>query len=567
MALMTYYQLLDVGRPVLFGTLNNVCVVCLSLSLHKKTKKKNKKNIVLHSFPFCCCVLYVLLYMYIDSECLRSLNGESFGDYSFFILIVSSNDIGEQTRENFENWIVGIGHKSWHIINQEVVATLDNDKIIGKEMSMLNEIISKTIIEMPIMDEIRMENEISSEVKIGIFNQVFSFTLLNSDPKREYMFDWDMSKLYQIYLSSFFDKISNIIIYEPIIDSQILFYGHIIGQAPSDETVVSKNTKNTKNSKNSKKNKKSTKLENNIKTNINFNFEKSVTKYEINNSKYFYITDKHLQTFVGSTDWNRISTLSKFNDQSDVNFIVYIPPRKYRPLHLHRSNSNSNSNKERTQRLTYDSFIVPNFGGVTIYNPTNDTIKRSISRKTTTIDVNELNEQFSMIVSQLRAMLGLKNIHFDKFGNKNKNENENRNDGNSNNINYLFDSESGLNDWELDLLIRDSIIRDLNSIYNSLENIHEIIDSVSELPIDSRVSNEISNAVHAFNEALSYCKHGNYIKCIKYSRFASDVAFKAEYDESMLPALYFSAEFTYAVYSPYFLPGYIPIVAALIKVE
>ena len=129
--------------------------------------------------------------------------------------------------------------------------------------------------------------------------------------------------------------------------------------------------------------------------------------------------------------------------------------------------------------------------------------------------------------------------------------------------------ESGINDWELDILIRSNILNDLETVEFSLKNIYEMIDDISQLPIKKDVALLISDAIYAFDKALFHCNNNNksndYIKCIQWSRHSNILAKKAEYHPSMLPALYFSPEFTYAVYSPYFLPGYIPIVAAVFK--
>jgi len=125
---------------------------------------------------------------------------------------------------------------------------------------------------------------------------------------------------------------------------------------------------------------------------------------------------------------------------------------------------------------------------------------------------------------------------------------------------------SGLNEWELDRLIRAHVIEDINAIRENFKDIHEMMDTVAQLPIHQPVSLLISSAVDALDHAVMDCEEGRYDDCVSWSRKAHELSHTADYHPSMIPALYFSTEFTYAVYSPYFLPGYIPVVIAAIKV-
>ncbi len=125
--------------------------------------------------------------------------------------------------------------------------------------------------------------------------------------------------------------------------------------------------------------------------------------------------------------------------------------------------------------------------------------------------------------------------------------------------------ESGITDWELDLLIRGSIIQDIQSVRTNFEDIYELIEGVSQLPIHKHVASLIENADVALHNAVDSCEKRDFVECVRWMRRAHHLSHSAAYDSSMLPNLYFSAEFTYAVYSPYFLPGYIPIIAGVFK--
>ena len=52
------------------------------------------------------------------------------------------------------------------------------------------------------------------------------------------------------------------------------------------------------------------------------------------------------------------------NDVAPIQFMVYIPPKQYSPLHVKHRDA-----KGAEHRNEYDAFLVPRFGGCTIYNP------------------------------------------------------------------------------------------------------------------------------------------------------------------------------------------------------
>lgn len=425
-------------------------------------------------------------------SCLQEIEPSQpgIGKYNFYL-------INSQNSEILSSWIVSPYRDAWINVNDN-----DNDK--AKVLEGLYKVMDKMIYA-------QLE---SSKININVKDQIFSFTLLNSEPERGYNFEWNMKEIYNDYLQPFFNRISNILIYDYHIDSQILHYGYIISQPPTDDIHVDR-----------------------------ADFTSILTNYIKRDEKkdYFYVTNIELQTFVGGTDWNRISSL--INDVSPIQFMIYVPPKQYYPLHI-KSNINGIISNDQ-----YDAFLVPRFGGCIIYNPLlNDTNskKRKIKIKT-----DKLYSTFNTVLSQLRLLLGLTNDY--------------DNDDDDDNLLFIMD-KSGINEWEIDILIREYILIDLETVELSLSNIYEMIEEVSQLPINKDVALLISDAIYAFDKALESCNdNNNYTLCIQWSRHSSYLVKKAEYHPSMLPALYFSPEFTYAVYSPYFLPGYIPIVAALFK--
>ena len=92
------------------------------------------------------------------------------------------------------------------------------------------------------------------------------------------------------------------------------------------------------------------------------------------------------------------------------------------------------------------------------------------------------------------------------------------------------------------------------------------------MPITKKISHKILNSTKAYLTSIKNCANFNknnekYLSnCVLKSQIAFNGAKMMNTDPSMLPALYFSFEFKYACFSPYFLPAYLPILAAVIKV-
>ena len=76
---------------------------------------------------------------------------------------------------------------------------------------------------------------------------------------------------------------------------------------------------------------------------------------------------------------------------------------------------------------------------------------------------------FNIVLSQLRLWLGLTNDY-----------------NNDKNTLFVMD-ESGINEWEIDILIREYILIDLETV-ELLLDIYEMIEAVSQLPVNKDVA-------------------------------------------------------------------------------
>ena len=317
-----------------------------------------------------------------------------------------------------------------------------------------------------VLDEMIFAPLSPSRIDMAIRDQMFSFTLLNSEPERGYTFHWNMHEIYSVHLEPFFSRITNVLLFDPHIDSQILHYGYIISQPPTDDIHVAR-----------------------------ADFASILKNYIHRDGDSFYVTNQELQTFVGGTDWNRVSSL--MNDVAPIQFMVYIPPKQYSPLHVKHRDA-----KGAEHRNEYDAFLVPRFGGCTIYNPVevvvngNESDWNQSKKRKIKISTDDLYPTFNVVLSQMRSLLGLRNDHHygDGVGGKGHSGEE---------VVFLMD-RSGVSDWELDLLIRANIVRDLEAVEVAMKTIYEMIDAVEQLPIKRDVADLISDAVYALDHALDH---------------------------------------------------------------
>merc|ERR1711971_1198121 len=308
---------------------------------------------------------------------------------------------------------------------------------------------------------------------MAIHSQIFSFTLLNAQPSSDWMFSWDSAALHRTFVAPFLARLENLILFDYSVDAQILYHGHIVSVPAADSKSIDSQSV----------------------------LEHFIQRKSEDGSSFIALPHSALSSFVGGTSWNRVS--STVSDVRAVEFVVYIPPKLYSPMHILRSDG------ERTDN---DAFLVPRFGGCVIYNPR---IESEGKPKGVELSSDDLSDTMSAVTSQLRTLLGL----------------EIESEGEI----YFLVHSSGVSDWEIDGLVRAHILSDLSEVSTALSAIYAMIARVGELPINEEVAQLISEAVHAADEAVLHCASADYVRCVQWTRHSRALAQRAEFDESMLP--------------------------------
>jgi len=153
-----------------------------------------------------------------------------------------------------------------------------------------------------------------------------------------------------------------------------------------------------------------------------------------------------------------------------------------------------------------------------------------------------------IILSQLRSMVSLKP---DSKTEKKKY--------------VILPSLIGIAEWEVWWLILNHFYYNIQTTRSTLESLYELLDRVSELPVEDHIKVHVDEALDHYNLALNLSQNGSYEEAITASSNAKVQAEKAFFDPTMLPLLYFPEEHLYAVYAPFFVPALVPVISATTK--
>ncbi|KAJ3448380.1 gpi transamidase component pig-s [Anaeramoeba flamelloides] len=195
-----------------------------------------------------------------------------------------------------------------------------------------------------------------------------------------------------------------------------------------------------------------------------------IRKYEAINQN----NEKEVHSYISKNTLRRVIQIGEWSSSIATNkpvlrFILFVPGQKFTPLFI-----NKNSNKDR------DAFIVPGIGGISIYNLNNS--------ETKLLNENDLRRPFLVFANQLRLFLGIRNLK--KY-------------------NY-YDPSNIIHDIELDMLILDTLIKNLNEAKHSLLSLHTLIKELPYMEIPEEIRIHIQNAISEIQDSESYMNKKNY---------------------------------------------------------
>jgi phosphatidylinositol glycan class S len=205
------------------------------------------------------------------------------------------------------------------------------------------------------------------------------------------------------------------------------------------------------------------------------------------------------------------------------------------------------------------AFLVPQWGGIVIYNPPPET-ERHLR-----LSSAPLNPVFSSFSTQLLALLGVPKLP------------------SSVRIVAADDSTPILTDWQLDALLRRRTLENVRGSQDTLLSIIKLVEQIGNMPVGRGVKDDVNGALTALEKVLAHIllPEPTILTCfpsqvyalsptslslaLRHSSHATTLASRAFFNPGMLALLYFPAEHKYAVYTPLFASAIIPLVGAAVR--
>lgn len=255
-------------------------------------------------------------------------------------------------------------------------------------------------------------------------------------------------------------------------------------------------------------------LESQVQYNADLTFD---PVYEESSSHYVLQTSE-LKNFINSAEWNLASAQSK---GKPLNFLVYIPKVEHRPLVI----------KDKGEIVPTNSFILPQFGSVIIYNPpaesTSDNLEDAV-----------LQHLMEICASHFMILMGLPEVP-PAFG------------------------EASI--WRMDGLLRLRLVEIMVSAQETLKSIPNVVNQIPNMHVPARVAELMKQSLQALETARRHMSSGDVKEALAHAKISVKQAEEAFFDERMVSLLYFPDEHKYGVYMPLFGPLLLPLVMSGIR--
>ncbi|KAF7318895.1 hypothetical protein HMN09_00225300 [Mycena chlorophos] len=244
------------------------------------------------------------------------------------------------------------------------------------------------------------------------------------------------------------------------------------------------------------------------------------------------LTPEDLTVFVNSAEWTLSSSVS--NDPV-LHFLVFVPSSSHRPMHILDAHG---------VPTTAESFLLPQWGGIVIYNPPNT--ERGV-RPLSHDALSSILPQFS---NQLLSLLGVAKLP------------------------PGIPSTSPLTEWQLDALLRRRAFENTLEATETLQSIVRLVDQIDNMPVGQDVRGDVLSALSSLDHIHIHSKTASALPLplslslnttLHHSATALTLASRAFFNPGMLALLYFPTEHKFAVYMPLFASAVIPLLATVIR--
>ncbi len=218
-----------------------------------------------------------------------------------------------------------------------------------------------------------------------------------------------------------------------------------------------------------------------------------------------------------------------------LNFLLYIPRPRHLPLYITDSEG---------EPVSTNAFLSPRWGGVLVHNVPRPSENDSLPL-TVEIDTRHSMEVF---LAQLRLLIGVPQQVA------------------SNQTLLAPPDNTGITDWEYDVLLRGRTVENLATSATTLLSLSQLLKQIENIVIRDDIADQVYQAVSSIQEGHSYLSEGNLYRAFHASKRAIAASEKAFFDPSLLELLYFPNDQKFAIYIPLFLPIGFPVAASLWKV-
>lgn len=214
------------------------------------------------------------------------------------------------------------------------------------------------------------------------------------------------------------------------------------------------------------------------------------------NKQAFIIPESGLSTFVNFGDWNLIT----HDINPSINFILFFPEANY------------NSKPTLIENSKTNSFLIPQWGGVTIFN-------KDMQKEGSNITGNELLPVLETFASQLFQLLGMP-------------------------------SQPRSPSIKIDTLSRTMTYKNLEQSLENLEALLTLTNSLNEISIPELTKLYIQKSIYYLEESINELNRGNFYSSMKYSSQSLENSDRAFFEKEMVQQAYFPSEHKLAVFLP-----------------
>ncbi|KAF4549733.1 GPI transamidase component PIG-S-like protein [Elsinoe fawcettii] len=218
-----------------------------------------------------------------------------------------------------------------------------------------------------------------------------------------------------------------------------------------------------------------------------------------------------LSGFINAAEWPLSPSIGA---GPTINFVLYVPSEKQRPLTLKENGGTS--------------WLIPQWGGVQILNPTSAQIKRGSLNK------DDLQSVVLTFAEQLVTLLGLPK------------------------------TPSSL-PIQLGALTRERAASLILSASSTLGALSRLTLKLTSIAIPDSVAQSVDKTISHLDHACKDLRNARYSSALKHARTAEAEAEQAFFEPSMVGQVYFPDEHKVAVYVPMLGPMAVPLIMALLK--